>query len=149
MASGPGTRCRFSGGLSPISRMRCTTAVCEVREAGGVRRSRERACKAITSPGAASCKRLSHFLTQARDLPRAVARSWCVQLGCCCASQRKLAARSIGLRFPCHVPPLWVVVFLKCSARAPGRKDTRRQRERKTHEAKGRGCWKSLEKLLK
>ena len=62
MASGLGTRCRFSGRLSRISRMRCTTAVCEVMEAGGVLRARERACKTITSPGAASRKRHAPFL---------------------------------------------------------------------------------------
>src|SRR5712692_7040150 len=96
MASDPGTRCRFSGGFSRISRMRCTTAVCEAMEAGGVLRARERACKAITSSEAASRKRLSHFLTQPRDWPRVVASSWWVQSGCCCASQRKLARLTIN-----------------------------------------------------
>src|SRR5713226_7238142 len=96
MASGPGTRCRFSGGFSRISRMRCTTSVCEAMEAGGVLRARERACKAITSSEAASRKRLSHFLTQPSDLFRAVASSWRVQSGCCCASQCKLARLTIN-----------------------------------------------------
>src|SRR5207248_4325779 len=105
------------GGVSRISRMRCTTAVCEAMETGGVLRARERACKAITSPGSASRKRLSHFLTQARDLPSAIASACCVQLGCCCASQRKLARCTINwASLSMSEPPFCRWVFPQCSA---------------------------------
>jgi hypothetical protein len=65
MASGPGTRCRSSGGAVRISRMRCTTAGWEAIEAGGVWRARERECSAMASWGSASRKRWSHVLTKA------------------------------------------------------------------------------------
>ena len=151
MASGPGTRCRFSGRLSRISRMRCTTAVCEVMEAGGVLRARERACKTITSPGAASRKRHAPFLDPSERFAQGGSQVSVCPAGMllCEEAASSLAARSIGLRFPCRLPPLWVVVFLKCSAGVPGRKDACSQRGRKTHEAKWRKCWKSQEKRLK
>jgi hypothetical protein len=97
IALGPGTRCRCSGGLARMARMRSSTSGANWGE--GVLRPRGKPNSTLMSCSGASPRRVTHFLTQPSDRPPQAAHSLWVHAGWvsskCCSCARSATQCSV------------------------------------------------------